>query len=46
MLILIYDFEFTTDSKLVLRYGLDENIIDAWDFFHKVSDLSSLRKEF
>lgn len=42
MLILIFDFGFTTDSNLVLRYGLDENIIDAWDFLHKMSDLSAL----
>ena len=45
MLILIYDFGFTSGSKLVLRDGLDENIIDAWNLFHKVSNLAPLSKK-
>ena len=45
MLILIFDFGFTSGSKLVLRDGLDENIIDAWNLFHKVSNLASLSKK-
>lgn len=43
ILIWIYDFGFTNECKLVLCHGLNENIVHAWDFLHKMGDLTALR---